>query len=217
MVEIDFQEKLVISTVVSSVLVLIFLLDIPVGPRLSIAPPPRQPIQTTETGLVVLEVSIDATGEPSRIGQSQGMPPFVEPSIEAVRNWRFQALKKGEMAAPATAVMLFRARTVLPDRPYALEMPPGSPTADGPPQPTKIVDPGYPAQSVAEGVVILQMEIDASGRVHRTDIVTDVPSLTRAAAHAASQWKFKPALHGGKPVAGTVIAAISFLRPVLTH
>src|SRR5689334_13775261 len=58
-----FQEKRVTSTVVGSLLLLIFLLDIPVAARLSIAPPPRHPTQTVESGLVVLDLSIDAGGE----------------------------------------------------------------------------------------------------------------------------------------------------------
>ena len=78
-----------------------------------------------------------------------------------------------------------------------------------------IIDPGYPIQSVAEGVVILQMDVDSRGGIQRTDVIQDVPTLTWAATHAASQWKFRPAMHGGKPVSGTVIIGISFLRPVL--
>ena len=205
------------TTAFSSLLLVILLLDTPVAARLSIAPPPRQPNQTIETGLVLLNFTIGTTGEPSQIEQSQGMPPFVEPSIEAVRKWRFQPLQKDETAFPATAVLLFRTRTLLPDHPYVLDMPAQSSPADSPPQPTKIIDPGYPAQSVAEGVVVLEMEIDASGRVQKTDVIDDVPSLTWAATHAASQWTFKPAMQGGKPVRGTVIAGISFLRPVLSH
>jgi TonB family protein len=195
--------------------VLILFLDIPASVRLSIAPPPRPPMQTVEAGLVVLDMEIDPNGKPSRIETVQGMAPFVQPSLDAVRQWEFQPLKKGQAAVPATAVFLFRARTVLPDRPVTVKLPPQSSPGDSVPRPATIIDPGYPVQSVAEGVVILQLQIDSRGRVGKTEIINGIPSLTRTAANAVSQWKFAPAMPRGKAVPGTAFAVISFLRPVL--
>src|ERR1041385_4092582 len=205
------------STSAVSLILLILLADIPAAVRLSIAPPPRPPMQTVETGLVVLDIDIDAGGKPSHVETVQGMAPFVEPSLDSVRQWTFQPLKKGQATVQATALFLFRARTVLPDRPVTLNLPPQPSASDGPPQPMTITDPGYPVQSAAEGVVILQLQIDSRGRVQKTEIIRDVPSLTSTAAHAVSQWRFAPATHAGNPVAGTAIAAISFLRPVSSH
>jgi hypothetical protein len=90
------------------------LLQAPITPRLSIAPLPHAPAKTVETGLVVLSIEIDPNGKPSRVDVMQGPPPFIEPSVEAVRQWIFVRSKEGPAFLPATVVFLFRARTLLP-------------------------------------------------------------------------------------------------------
>jgi hypothetical protein len=108
--------------------------------------------------------------------------------------------------------MLFRARTTLPDHPFTFDRP-APLLKDSPPQPSIIMDPGYPMDSIAEGCVILQLQIDSSGRVQKTDVIQDIPSLTSTATRAVSQWQFLPARQDGKAVPGTAIAVISFLKP----
>ena len=55
--------------------------------RLTGAPSPRVPLETVETGLVVLEGEVDSGGKTGGIQVLQGEPPFIEPSVEAVRQW----------------------------------------------------------------------------------------------------------------------------------
>jgi outer membrane biosynthesis protein TonB len=214
---LGIAQAVYMNTTAAWLILLILLSDMPAAFRLAVAPPPRQPMQTVETGLVVLDMDIDPSGKPSQIETVQGMAPFVGPSLDSVRQWTFQPLKTGQTEVPATAVFLFRARTVLPDRPVTLNLAPEPSAGDSPPRPMTMTDPGYPVQSVAEGVVILQLQIDSRGRVQKTEIIRNVPSLTSTAVHAVSQWRFGPAKHAGNPVPGTAIVAISFLRPVLSN
>ena len=195
------------------------LADIPAAIRLSIAPPPRPPMKTVETGFVVLKMYVEPQGKPERIETLQGTGPFVEPSIESVRQWIFEPLKKGQAPIPAAAVFLYRTRTVLPDSGFKVSVPAEAAAvqSDSPPRPVTVTDPGYPVQSTAEGVVILQLQIDPAGRIQKTDVIQDVPSLTWTVTHTIAQWKFAPAMHRGAPVSGVAIVAISFLRPVLSH
>src|SRR5262250_2396511 len=111
------------STLVRTFILLILLVDVPFGPRLSIAPPPRAPMDTVETGFVVLDMDIDTNGKTSGIETAQGMSPFVGPSLDAARQWLFEPLPKSQLAAPITAVFLFRKRTLLPDRAFAVNVP----------------------------------------------------------------------------------------------
>jgi outer membrane biosynthesis protein TonB len=206
-----------VSTLIYSLILFILLADGPMAIRLTIAPPPRPPMKTVETGLAIITMDIGPDGKPSQIETVQGAAPFVDASIEAVRQWAFEPLKKGQAPVPATALFLYRARTVLPDSGFKVSVPVEPAMVNTPPRPVTVTDPGYPVQSTAEGVVILQLQIDAGGRIQKTDIIQDVPSLTWAATHAVSQWKFAPAMHRGGPVSGVAVAAISFLRPVLSH
>jgi outer membrane biosynthesis protein TonB len=201
----------------SLVLAFLFLLDQSPGMvHLSTAAAPRPPSKKVETGLVILSASVDQTGIPACVEVVQGASPFIGPALEAVRQWTFDT-NKVKAPSTVTIAMLFRARTALPDRPFVFDMPCEPSSTDSPPTPSTIVDPGYPIQSIAEGSVILQMQIDSSGIVQKTDVIRGVPSLTLSAIHAVSQWRFLPSRRNGKAVPGNAVAVISFLSPVLTH
>jgi hypothetical protein len=203
----------------NSLLGLVFLLvfdQIPATVHLSTGPPPGVPSKTAETGLVILSASICPTGDPTDPEVAHGSPPFVGPAVNAVRQWGFET-KDVKNPLPITVAMLFRARTPLPDHPFTFDMPSTRVLTDSPPQPTIIVDPGYPVDSIAEGCVILQLQIDSSGSVQKTDVIQNIPTLTPSATRAVSQWQFLPARQDGKAVPGTAIAVISFLKPVLTY
>src|SRR4051812_22709626 len=193
----------------------VLLVDQPGTLHIATAADPRPPLKSVETGLVVLSAEVDSTGNPGALKVAQGAPPFVEPALDAVRQWTFNT-KDVKAPQPITVTMLFRSRTAFADRPYMFNVP-SEPATNAPPQPTTIVDPGYPFESIAEGCVILQMQIDSSGTVQKTDVIHDVPSLTSAARQAVSQWRFLPARQNGTAVPGTAVAVLSFLKPVLAN
>ena len=95
---------------------------------------------------------------------------------------------------------------------------PGGPPAavrdyDQPPRAIKITKPKYPKDAFAkkiEGVVDLEILIDARGKVTRTRIVKSVPGLDQAALDTVNQWGFSPALKNGQPVATIARAPVMF-------
>ena len=70
----------------------------------------------------------------------------------------------------------------------------------------------YSIQSIADGVVVLDVSIDAKGAITGSTIVRDIPSLTSAATTAIQSWKFSPASSQGKPELSVIRVAIVF-RP----
>ncbi|MEZ4648734.1 MAG: TonB family protein [Candidatus Eisenbacteria bacterium] len=83
------------------------------------------------------------------------------------------------------------------------------------PVPLHRVAPAYPELARlagAEGRVVLEVWIDATGRVSDVRIAkSDVPAtLERAALDAMRQWIFSPAKQGGNPVAVRVHVPIEF-------
>ncbi len=68
--------------------------------------------------------------------------------------------------------------------------------------PTKITDvrPIYPNEARAagiQGVVILEVRIEADGRVGQARILRSIPALDEAAIDAVRQWQFQPTLLNG--------------------
>lgn len=84
---------------------------------------------------------------------------------------------------------------------------------DQPPRPIKITRPQYPQEAFVkkiEGTVVLEILIDASGRVIRARVIQSVPSLDAAAIQTVYQWVFSPAIKRGRPVATIATAPVSF-------
>lgn len=92
---------------------------------------------------------------------------------------------------------------------------PASPAADRAAEPLARVQPEYPRDALRlreEGTVLLRVEVDAQGNATSVEIESSSRSRTldRAAREAVSQWTFRPAIEGGRPVASTVTVPVDF-------
>ena len=68
----------------------------------------------------------------------------------------------------------------------------------------KKVAPVYPAESRRariQGTVVLKVEISKTGDVEQIQLVSGHPMLAPAAIEAVKQWKYKPYLLNGEPIA----------------
>jgi protein TonB len=84
---------------------------------------------------------------------------------------------------------------------------------DSPPKPVKITRPQYPQEAFVkkiEGTVLVEIMIDASGRVVRARVMQSVPMLDAAAIQTVYQWIFQPAMKHGRPVPTIAQAPVSF-------
>ena len=61
-----------------------------------------------------------------------------------------------------------------------------------------------------EGAVVLELLIDAAGRIARARVVQSVPALDAAALEAVRKWVFSPAIKQGRPVPAAAMAPVSF-------
>jgi TonB family protein len=87
--------------------------------------------------------------------------------------------------------------------------------SDGVPVPkkSKHVQPVYPPEALAQGIrgiVILDIVIDAQGKVASTSVLRSVPGLDEAAIAAARQWEYEPTKVAGKPVSVRLTVPITF-------
>jgi protein TonB len=81
------------------------------------------------------------------------------------------------------------------------------------PRPIKLTKPQYPQEAFVkkiEGTVIVEILIDATGRVIRARIIQSVPALDKAAIQTVYQWVFSPAMKHGQPVATIANAPVAF-------
>ena len=72
----------------------------------------------------------------------------------------------------------------------------------------------YPDGSTVWGTVVLDVEIDETGKVEEVRSRRDVQPLTSLATESVKRWKFKPATSEGKPVRSRMIVAFTFNPPL---
>lgn len=79
----------------------------------------------------------------------------------------------------------------------------------------KKVPPKYPDdahEQRIQGAVLLRVEIGADGNVESVTLVSGHPALAPSAIEAVKQWKYKPYLLNGQPVAIETQVQINFTR-----
>lgn len=84
---------------------------------------------------------------------------------------------------------------------------------DRPPRLLRMVKPDYPSEAFVkkiQGVVAVEILIDAEGRVVRARVTRSIPELDEAALAAVRQWTFSAAVKGGRPVATLALAPVTF-------
>ncbi len=81
------------------------------------------------------------------------------------------------------------------------------------PKRSKTVPPVYPPEAQAagiRGIVILELVVDAQGKVESVNVIRSVPGLDEAAVEAARQWEYEITKVGGKPVSVRLTVPITF-------
>ena len=74
--------------------------------------------------------------------------------------------------------------------------------------------PVYPINAVNPGTVVLNVALDASGKIQDVRVVRAAAGFTAEAVRAVKQWSFRPARLEGRPVASIVPVVVSFAQPL---
>jgi TonB family protein len=116
------------------------------------------------------------------------------------------ALERAAEAARKTYAELFERAGGIPNPKRAAQPYPNAVWARGATQPVKIhhVAPVMPQSALdkrMEGLVIIETVIDEHGTVVEAHVVRSVAMLDAAALEAVKQWRFRPVVVDGKPIA----------------
>lgn len=90
----------------------------------------------------------------------------------------------------------------------------GSPSPDVP-SATVMIPPAYPVRALGDGVVIVELQIDATGAVTDARVVRSAAGFDEAALEAAQQWRFQPARREGVAVPAYAYLIFGFRQPVI--
>ena len=124
-----------------------------------------------------------------------------------------------DSAVPPVASAAEAAQNAIPlvEQPYSIPAPPPPKQAVvQAPQLIRRVDPVYPPLAVSRhlnGIVKMHIIVSASGTVRDVRVLSGPPMLAEAAARAASQWVYSPAIVDGKASDSDVDISIAFHLP----
>jgi hypothetical protein len=184
------------------------------GPRFAGGKPPLLPPLAANGGLAGLELRIAPSGIVQDSIVIDDAPPYTEELRKVVRLWRFHPrMENGARVEGRVALIaLFRGQTLVGSG----TPPPNRVSAPSPaiPYPTSTVTPAYPPRALYSGVTMLEVEIDATGTVTHTQILSDEEEFAPAAAEAAWKFQFRPAQKDGNPVSSRAILVFGFPQPV---
>lgn len=184
-------------------------------------------------GTVLLKVIINKSGEIQSEHLVSGHPMLAPAAIEAVKQWKYQPyMLNGEPVEIATTVQVNFMLAGGPAPPKGITGGTGSREAgrsggivssavlvsesEMETIRTVKVDPIYPPAAIEQGiqgVVELELRIDASGNVERVNLISGLPMLVPAAVEAVKQWKFKSYLLNGYPATVQTTVRLNFTLP----
>jgi TonB family protein len=184
-------------------------------------------------GQVWVRISVSEAGDVVGVEVISGDPILAKAAVQAAKKWKFKPFIRNGKPVPVSGKMPFdfAFSNDIKDVPSAepKDTQPSAagqdPAAGAGSQPVKVssglisgllihkVNPVYPVearQAGIQGVVILQAEISAEGRIVNLHLITGPPELAKAAIGAVEQWRYRPYMLMGKPVAVQTQVQVNF-------
>ena len=158
-------------------------------------------------GVVILEAKTDEAGNVVDTRILRSIRVLDQAAIDAVKQWKYEPLVIDGKAHKV--IFTVTVRFVLDEgikKDVINKFAAGAVRAEGEIQPPKLVKevaPVYPEVArlaEVQGVVILSVKTDETGKVADTMVLRSIPLLDQAAIDAVRQWVYEPFLQDGKPV-----------------
>jgi len=202
---------------------------------------PLEAEQKELQGQVWVKIRVSETGDVVSAEAISGDPVFVNSALDAVKKWRFKPfIKNGVPIAVVTKLPFSFAFTgnvhqeTLPPAPEISPAGTATPSANAAPQdattaaPSRApvssgviaglliykVNPVYPPEARRAGIqgtVILQAYISKEGRITDLQLISGPKELAEAAKGAVEQWRYRPYLLKGEPVAVKTQIQVNFV------
>lgn len=171
---------------------------------------PAYPPYAVSGGTVVAILHV-SEGSVSSVDILQADEPFGSGTRAALEDWRFRASDSGNVLV----VVSFRSTELYAAGDAARALAPKESRQDLA-YPKKVVEPVYPPTSLAEGSVVLRVDVGESGSVSEVRVVQSLGGMDDACVNAVRKWQFVPAVNPkGNKEPSEAYAVCVVRRPVL--
>lgn len=179
------------------------------------------PIDSRTAGIVLLDVSVDASGRLQKVGAGRDLLPLTSAVESSLKSWKFTPATLDGHAEAGTVRLVV---VFTPLNAGGVTIPSGSlQPVDGnaaatnreyqPPQLKAARYAVYPANKVAAGTVMLELHVGSDGKVEGVRVLRWKGAVAGAATRAVKDWEFVPASYRGEPVKSEIPVAFVFPSP----
>ncbi|MGA8038100.1 MAG: energy transducer TonB [Candidatus Acidiferrales bacterium] len=177
------------------------------------------PLNTVASGVVSFAVNLGASGNVTDIQTLRDIPTITSHAAVTLQGWTYApATLNGKHVASTLIVHLvfdpaFLDTNHIPLGPPESFQPAVHKSSYSPPQLFTATFPPYPANGVSSGAVVLDVTLDATGKISQVRPIRDIQTLTGAAVAAVQNWSFSAATYANTPIASKVVVAMIFRSP----
>lgn len=178
------------------------------------------PVNTVATGAVSLLLNLDGNAQVQNMQVLRDIPLLTNAVQDAVQVWTFRpaALKGSPVPSEIPLTVIFNVFNPAGGAAFqSLVLAPTQPTYPdalqySPPQITLATFANYPAASVVQGTVVLDLTVGRGGQPKQVRVINDVQPLTQQAINAIKTWRFNAATIKGQPIPASIVIAFVFER-----
>jgi TonB family protein len=166
-------------------------------------------------GEVLLEVDVAADGAVAEMREVRTADPFGRLVRAAVGQWRFEPTRAGDdpVASSVVVAAVYRPRG-LHNTP-AVGTPAGDVGAPAALHPLALTPPAHPPQVLGDGVVVVEVLVDADGTVTEAAVRSPATGFDGSALDTARRWRFAVASGEEMPSPAYVYLIFGFREPVI--
>jgi TonB family protein len=170
---------------------------------------PAYPPNAVSSGTIVAELHFHA-GKMERAKILSGSGSFSDSCMSAFAGWHSD--KDGD----ELVIVHFHQPNLYSLSDRKEEIAPGK-TQEALPYPIYIIQPSYPINALAQGSVVLRMDISIEGNVTDVKTIESVGGLTESSIEAVQKWKFKSSKDAkGRAMPSHAYAVLVYRLPVLS-
>ncbi len=172
---------------------------------------PGYPAHAISGGTVVAELHV-SDGSVDHVEILQGEEPFSGAVRSALGAWRMDKPEKGNVLV----IVNFRTPNLYATGSSSARFSAPDLAKGNLAYPTRVVEPLYPANSMAEGGAVFAVRVSRSGMVAKVSVLKGLGDLTESCITAIRNWRFQSATGAdGNPAESDVYAVCVVRRPIL--
>lgn len=183
------------------------------------------PPNSIASGIVVVDVSLNSKGEVTGTQVPRAIASLTSTATSSVRAWKYRpaSVEGTPQASLVRVAFVFRPNVIMAAPPSfapVQQQEDTTPAANSgyvPPGIVSVTYPAYPIDAASVGAVVVQVKVDADGKIEDVKAIRSFYPFTQFSLDAAKKWQFRAATLNGEPITSDIAIAFVYSPPVVNE